>query len=223
MNRFETTQKNIVCLISGRGSNFGALLRAAQAEHWQQLLHAHFACVISNRADAIGLRVAQDAGVVTRVVDHQDHASREAFDAALAQAIDEYQPAVVVLAGFMRVLTASFVQRYEGRLINIHPSLLPSFPGLATHRQALAAGVRLHGATVHFVSAEVDAGAIIAQAAVPVLPGDTEELLAARVLSQEHLLLPRCVRWFLEGKIVLQDTQTVVNGIDPTQFAWMAA
>jgi len=195
--------KRIVCLISGRGSNLESILRTAEAEHWAADVPARVVAVISNRADAPGLRAAQAHRVPAVVIEHQRFASRDAFDAELAAAIDLHSPDLVVLAGFMRVLTSAFVDRYAGRLINIHPSLLPAFPGLATHRQALAAGVRVHGATVHFVSNVVDGGAIIAQAAVPILAGDTEETLADRVLQREHVLLPRCVRWLCEGRIVL--------------------
>lgn len=202
--------RNIVCLISGRGSNLAALLAAAREERWSSTLDARIAAVISNRRDAAGLQIAQAQGVPTEVVAHADFASRDAFDRALMVAIDAHQPALVVLAGFMRVLTAQFVARYAGRLINIHPSLLPSFPGLATHRQALAAGVRVHGATVHFVSHEVDGGAIIAQAVVPVRVDDDEEALAARVLAQEHRLLPRCVRLVLDGTVRLQEGRAQV-------------
>lgn len=193
--------KNIVCLISGRGSNLQALLNVAQAQDWPATLSTRIAAVISNRPQAAGLAFAQAAGIATQALDHTSFASREAFDTALAQAIDVHEPALVVLAGFMRVLTAPFVDHYRGRLINIHPSLLPSFPGLATHRQAIESGVRVHGATVHYVSAEVDAGAVIGQAVVPVQPDDTEDTLAARVLTHEHILLPRCVRLILEGKV----------------------
>lgn len=195
--------KNVVCLISGRGSNLGALLCAAQAQDWAATLQARVAAVISSREGAPGLQVAAQAGVPTQQCAPVAFAGREAFDAALMRAIDAHAPSLVVLAGFMRVLTGAFVAHYEGRLINIHPSLLPAFPGLATHRQALAAGVRVHGATVHFVSPELDAGPIIGQAAVPVLADDSEETLAARVLLQEHLLLPRCVRAVLEGRVRL--------------------
>lgn len=205
-----TTARNIVCLISGRGSNLDALLAAARDERWADALGARIACVISNRAEAAGLARAQAAGVPTQVLPHAGFASREAFDTALMQAIDAHRPSLVVLAGFMRVLTREFVAHYRGRLINIHPSLLPAFPGLATHRQALAAGVRVHGATVHFVSTEVDGGAIIGQAAVPVRADDSEESLAARVLAQEHRLLPRCVRLLLEGAITLADGRAQV-------------
>jgi phosphoribosylglycinamide formyltransferase-1 len=197
--------KNIVCLISGRGSNLEALLQAAEAQRWPHQLGAHVAGVISNRADAEGLQVAARHGVPAQVIDHRARASREAFEADLQKAIDAWQPALVVLAGFMRVLTDRFVEHFRGRMINVHPSLLPSFPGLATHRQALAAGVRVHGATVHFVSHEVDGGAIIAQAAVPVRCDDTEQTLAARVLAQEHQLLPRCVRMLLDGSLRWRD------------------
>lgn len=214
--------KNVVCLISGRGSNLEAILRASRDERWEAALEARVAAVISNRAQAPGLAIARRFGVPVQVIEHGRFASREAFDTALADAIDAHAPALVVLAGFMRVLTAHFVEHYEGRLINIHPSLLPLFPGLATHRKALAAGVRVHGATVHFVSNDVDAGAIIAQAAVPVLPDDTEEALAARVLAQEHRLLPRCVRWVIEGRVRLARGRAVVDGVDPAELALFA-
>ena len=193
--------KNIVCLISGRGSNLEALLNAARVQDWGTALSAQVTAVISNRADAAGLNFARAAGIATTALDHRGFASRELFDTALADEIDAHNPTLVVLAGFMRVLTAPFVERYRGRLINIHPSLLPAFPGLATHRQALTAGVRVHGATVHYVSADVDAGAIIGQAVVPVRPDDTEDTLASRVLTQEHVLLPRCGRLILEDKV----------------------
>jgi phosphoribosylglycinamide formyltransferase-1 len=203
--------RNIVCLISGRGSNLAALLAAASEERWAKTLDARIAAVISNKRDAAGLSLASAAGVATQVIPHAEYDSRDEFDRALIEAIDAHQPALVVLAGFMRVLTAQFVARYAGRLINIHPSLLPAFPGLATHRQALAAGVRVHGATVHFVSHEVDGGAIIAQAVVPVRADDSEESLAARVLEQEHRLLPRCVRLLLDGCVRLQDGRVQVS------------
>jgi phosphoribosylglycinamide formyltransferase-1 len=215
--------KNVVVLISGRGSNLEALLHTARVENWAERIPARVAAVISSRADAAGLAFAQAAGVPTQVLAHDRYASREAFDAALIDAIDAHEPALVVLAGFMRVLTAHFVERYLGRLINIHPSLLPAFPGLATHRQALAAGVRVHGCTVHFVSNRVDAGAIIGQAVVPVLPGDDESTLAARVLAQEHVLLPRCARLVLEGRARLVDGRTVVNSVPPAELSVLAA
>ncbi len=211
--------KRIVCLISGRGSNLESILRTAEAECWEARVPARVVAVISNRGDAAGLAHAATHGVPATVIEHQRFASREAFDESLAAAIDAYAPDVVVLAGFMRVLGASFVARYTGRLINIHPSLLPVFPGLATHRQALAAGVRVHGATVHFVSNEVDGGAIIAQAAVGVLPDDSEETLAARVLQREHMLLPRCVRWLCEERIELVNGRVAVRDLPPDALA----
>ncbi|MDL2358104.1 MAG: phosphoribosylglycinamide formyltransferase [Pseudomonadota bacterium] len=188
--------KNIVILISGRGSNMEAVVRAAQAEQWP----ARIAAVISNKADASGLAFAAGMGIATAVVPSNQFASRAEFDAALQQAIDVYSPDLVVLAGFMRILTAPFVAHYAGRMLNIHPSLLPAFPGLATHRQALEAGVAQHGATVHIVTAELDHGPVLAQAAVDVLPGDTEATLAARVLVQEHVLYPRAIRQFIDGQ-----------------------
>jgi phosphoribosylglycinamide formyltransferase-1 len=197
--------KRIVCLISGRGSNLESILRTAEDERWALEVPARVVSVISNRADAAGLAIASAHAVPVSVIDHRAYASREEFDAELAAMIEAQSPDVVVLAGFMRVLSGGFVARFAGRLINIHPSLLPAFPGLATHRRALAAGVRVHGATVHFVSSEVDGGAIIAQAAVAVLPGDSEEALAERVLHREHVLLPRCVRWLCEGRVALRE------------------
>ncbi|WP_341649061.1 phosphoribosylglycinamide formyltransferase [Thauera humireducens] len=186
--------KSIVILVSGRGSNMQAIVDAA-------IPGARIAAVISNRPDASGLAFAAERGIETAVVDHKAYADRAAFDQALAGCIDGYRPDLVVLAGFMRVLTDDFVRRYEGRLINIHPSLLPSFPGLHTHRRALEAGVRVHGATVHFVTATLDCGPIIVQAVVPVLPGDDEARLAARVLAQEHCIYPQAVRWFVDGRL----------------------
>ena len=191
--------KNIVILISGRGSNMEAIVRACAAEGWP----ARVAAVISNRADAAGLGFAQANGIATAVVDHKGFASREAFDQQLAEAIDAFRPDVVALAGFMRILTPGFVQRYEGRLVNIHPSLLPMFPGLHTHRRAIDAGCKVAGASVHFVTADLDHGPIIGQAVVPVRPGDTEQSLAARVLAQEHVLYPRAIRWLVEGALEL--------------------
>lgn len=188
--------KNLVILISGRGSNMEAILRASAAEHWPVTISA----VISNKADASGLKTAAAAGIATAVVEHKQYPDRDSFDAALATVIDEYAPDLVVLAGFMRILTPGFVQRYQGRLLNIHPSLLPSFPGLATHRQAIEAGVRFHGATVHFVTPVLDHGPIVEQAVVPVMDDDTEDTLAARVLQQEHIIYPRAVRDLLEGR-----------------------
>lgn len=196
--------KHIVVLISGRGSNLQALLDTARQEEWERRHALRVAAVLSNRADAPGLAFAREAGIPVRVLPHQAYAGREAFDAALGDAIEAYRPVVVVLAGFMRVLTHAFVERFAGRLINVHPSLLPAFPGLATHRQALLAGVRVHGATVHFVASAVDAGPIIAQGVVTVRPGDDEESLAQRVLAVEHRLLPRCVELVARGEVVLE-------------------
>lgn len=189
--------KNIVILISGGGSNMAAIVRAAQRDHWRERLSARIAAVVSNRPDAGGLAFAREQGIATEVVDHKAFDSREAFDAALALAIDRHQPALVVLAGFMRILTPGFVARYQGRLVNIHPSLLPAFPGLHTHQRAIEAGCRFHGATVHQVTAELDFGPILEQAVVPVLPGDDPQALAARVLTQEHLIYPRAIAQFL--------------------------
>lgn len=199
--------KNIVILISGRGSNMEAVVRAAQAEQWP----ARIAAVISNRADAQGLIFAAEHGIATAVVANKDYASREQFDAALQAVVDGFAPDLVVLAGFMRILTPPFVEHYAGRMLNIHPSLLPLFPGVATHRQALAAGVTEHGATVHFVTAELDHGPAVASATVPVLPGDTEESLSARVLVQEHLLYPRAIRLFIDDKLSVEHGQVRVD------------
>ena len=188
--------KNIVILISGRGSNMEAIVRA-------QIPGARIAAVIANRPDAAGLAFAAAHAIPAIVVDHKAYPSREAFDAALAESIDALAPDLVVLAGFMRVLTDGFVARYAGRLLNIHPSLLPSFPGLHTHQRALEAGVRVHGTTVHFVTPTLDCGPIVIQAVVPVLPGDDEAALAARVLEQEHRIYPQAVRWFVDGRLSL--------------------
>jgi phosphoribosylglycinamide formyltransferase 1 len=185
--------KKIVILISGGGSNMAAIVRAAQREGWRERLGAEVAAVVSNRADAGGLAFAREQGIATAVVDHKGFASRDAFDAELARVVDAHEPVLVVLAGFMRILTPGFVQRYAGRLLNIHPSLLPAFPGLHTHQRAIEMGCRFAGATVHHVTAELDHGPILEQAVVPVLPGDTAEALAARVLTQEHLIYPRAI------------------------------
>ncbi len=178
-----------------------AVVRAARAEQWP----ARIAAVISNKADAGGLAFAREHGIATAVVANKDFASRAEFDAALQQEIDKHAPDLVVLAGFMRILTPAFVAHYEGRMLNIHPSLLPLFPGLHTHQQALAAGERVHGATVHFVTAELDHGPVVAQAQVEVLAGDTEDTLAARVLVQEHQLYPRAIRLFIEDRLSIAD------------------
>jgi len=193
--------RNIVILISGRGSNMEAIVRAAQAEQWPTKITA----VISNRADAEGLVFAASQGIATAVVANKDFPSREEFDQALQATIDRFSPDLIVLAGFMRILTAPFVEHYTGRMLNIHPSLLPSFPGLATHNQALVAGVKVHGATVHFVTADLDHGPIVTQATVPVLAHDTEDTLSARVLAQEHIIYPRAVRWFVEGRLSIHN------------------
>ncbi|MEP7182557.1 MAG: phosphoribosylglycinamide formyltransferase [Betaproteobacteria bacterium] len=189
----------ITVLISGRGSNLAALLDAERAGR----LSGTVTAVVSNRADAAGLAIAAAHGVATAMVDHRAHPTREAFDAALATTVDAGAPDLVVLAGFLRILGPAFVQRYEGRLLNIHPSLLPLYPGLHTHRRALADGVRIHGCTVHFVTTDLDHGPIVAQGAVPVVDGDDETTLAARVLAVEHRVLPGAVRAFCEGRLVI--------------------
>ena len=198
--------KNIVVLVSGRGSNMEAIASACVAERWP----ARVAAVVANRADAEGLATARQLGIAAEVVDHRAFADREAFDAALAEAIDRHAPDVVALAGFMRILGRAFVARYAGRLVNVHPSLLPAFPGLHTHRRAIEAGCCVAGATVHFVTADLDHGPIVAQAAVPVLAGDDEAALAARVLAREHVLYPRALRWIVEGRVRV-DGQRVVQ------------
>jgi phosphoribosylglycinamide formyltransferase-1 len=195
---------SVVVLISGRGSNLQALLEAG----------IPVSAVVSNVAGAGGLAIAAKHGVPTLVVKHGDFSSREAFEEILAREIDRFGPKLVVHAGFMRIVTARYVEHYAGRAMNIHPSLLPAFTGLRTHERALAAGVKVHGCTVHFVTVELDAGPIIAQAAVPVLPGDTVESLSARVLKQEHLVYPRAVRWFLEGRIEIREGRVQVKGDD---------
>lgn len=193
--------KNIVILISGRGSNMEAIVRALETERWP----ARIAAVISNKADAKGLAFAQAHGIPTAVVPSKEFATRDAFDAVLRETIDAYQPDLVVLAGFMRILTAPFVEHYADRMLNIHPSLLPLFPGLHTHRQALEAGVVEHGATVHFVTAELDHGPSVLQARIPVLPGDTETALAERLLEKEHVIYPQAVRLFVEDRLRIED------------------
>ena len=194
----------IVVVISGRGSNLQALLDA----------HLPVSAVLSNRADAGGLVAAAAHGIPTRVVEHRGFATREAFDAALAAEIDRFAPRLVALAGFMRLLTPAFVERYRDRLLNIHPSLLPAFPGLNTHERALAAGVKLHGCTVHFVTPQLDHGPIVIQAAVRVRPDDSPASLAARVLRQEHVIYPRAAHWFLEGRLVIDSGRVSVAGND---------
>jgi phosphoribosylglycinamide formyltransferase-1 len=210
--------KNIVILISGRGSNMEAVVRAAETEKWP----ARIAAVISNKADAQGLAFAQACGIPTAVVASRDFATRAEFDAALQKVIDSYSPDLVVLAGFMRILTAPFVEHYTARMLNIHPSLLPLFPGLATHQQALDAGVTEHGATVHFVTAELDHGPAVAQARIPVLPGDTPQTLAERLLVQEHLLYPRAIRLVVEGRVSIENGEVCIAGDHPVDAAQLA-
>jgi phosphoribosylglycinamide formyltransferase-1 len=185
--------KNIVILISGGGSNMAAIVKTAKTQHWETALNAQVAAVLSNRADAAGLQWAKEQGIKTEHIDHKSFGSREAFDQALMQRIDAFYPSLVVLAGFMRILTADFVNHYAGRLVNIHPSLLPAFTGLHTHQRAIEAGCKFAGATVHRVTAELDVGPILAQAVVPILDTDTETSLAARVLTQEHLIYPQVI------------------------------
>ena len=192
--------KNIVVLLSGQGTNMDAIVRACAAEGWS----ARIAAVVSNRADAAGLALARGHGIATLVVDHKTFAERDAFDAALADAVQSFVPDLLVLAGFMRILGPAFVRRFEGRMLNVHPSLLPVFPGLHTHRRAIEAGCKLAGATVHFVTPALDHGPIIAQAVVPVLPGDTAATLAARVLAREHLLYPLAVGWCVKGLLRIE-------------------
>jgi phosphoribosylglycinamide formyltransferase-1 len=208
--------KKLVILISGRGSNMEAIIRACADEGWA----AQVAAVIANRPDAAGLAFAASHGIATAVVDHRQFPDRDSFDAALAKEIDSFAPDLVALAGFMRVLTAGFVDHYAGRMLNVHPSLLPSFPGLKTHQQALDAGVRLHGASVHFVTSQLDHGPIVAQAAVPVEAGDTPATLAERVLATEHIIYPRAVRWFVEGRLALDGLRVTLT---PSEPQWLFA
>lgn len=212
------TTIDAVVLISGRGSNLTALLAAADAGQ----LRARIVGVISNRPGALGLQSAAAQGIVTRVVDHRQFAERAQFDAALAEAIDAFNPQLVILAGFMRILGETFVRHYQGRLLNIHPSLLPAYPGLDTHRRALADGVRIHGCTVHFVTPALDHGPVIIQAAVPVLDDDDEATLAARVLAQEHRIYPQAVRWFAEGRLQLQDSRVRLHAAQDDAAALIA-
>jgi phosphoribosylglycinamide formyltransferase-1 len=208
--------KKLVILISGRGSNMEAIVRACASEGWP----ARVAAVIANRPDAVGLAFAASHGIATAVVDHRQFPDRDSFDAALAEQIDAFTPDLVVLAGFMRVLTPRFVDHYSGRMLNVHPSLLPSFPGLKTHQQALDAGVRLHGASVHFVTSKLDHGPIVLQSAVPVEADDTAETLAARVLVTEHIIYPRAVRWFVEGRLALDGSRVTLT---PSEPQWLFA
>lgn len=203
----------VVILVSGRGSNMEALIRARDSG----FLPLEIAAVISNRSDAAGLATAAAHGIPTLVVPHVQHATRQGFDAALAREIDGIAPSLVVLAGFMRILTPEFVGRYAGRLVNIHPSLLPAFPGLHTHARALAAGCKVHGATVHFVTPELDHGPIIIQAVVPVLPDDDEARLAARVLAQEHVIYPQALAWIAAGQLLTEGGRVRVNDVNACQ------
>jgi len=207
--------KRIVVLISGRGSNLEAIVRTAREEGWPARVEA----VVSNRADAAGIAWARGLGIETAVLDHRAYPERARFDEALAALVDRWQPDAVALAGFMRILGPAFVQRHEGRLLNVHPSLLPAFPGLHTHRRALEAGCKLAGATVHFVTAELDHGPIVAQAVVPVLPGDDEARLAARVLEREHAMYPRALRWLLDGELLVE--QGVVRHRGGASQLWL--
>ncbi|MDP1901723.1 MAG: phosphoribosylglycinamide formyltransferase [Rubrivivax sp.] len=193
--------KRIVILISGRGSNMEAIVQRCAEQGWP----AQVAAVVANRAEAQGLQFAAAHGIATAVVDHKAFATREAFETELARVIDGFEPDLLVLAGFMRILGAAFVRHYEGRMLNIHPSLLPAFPGLHTHRRALQAGCKAVGATVHFVTPELDHGPIVMQSVVPVRPGDDEHTLAERVLATEHVIYPQAIRWFVQGKLQLED------------------
>ncbi|UUA73046.1 phosphoribosylglycinamide formyltransferase [Cellvibrio sp. QJXJ] len=201
-------QLRVVVLISGSGSNLQALIDGANSGE----LPIEIAAVISNRPDVFGLTRAKDAGIVTQVLDHKGFASRETFDAALMQTIDHYQPDLVVLAGFMRILTPEFTRHYLGRMLNIHPSLLPKFQGLHTHQRALDAGESHHGVTVHFVTAELDGGPAAIQARVPVLPGDDATQLAKRVQRQEHIIYPLAIKWFAQGHLVMHEGKALLNG-----------
>ncbi|HEY3634112.1 MAG TPA: phosphoribosylglycinamide formyltransferase [Caldimonas sp.] len=207
--------KNIVILVSGRGSNMEAIVRACADEGWD----GRVAAVLSNRADAAGLAFARARGIAAEVVEHRAFATRDGFDAALAERIERHGADVVALAGFMRILGAEFVRRFDGRLVNIHPSLLPAFPGLHTHRRAIDAGCKASGATVHFVTADLDHGPIIGQAVVPVLADDSEDALAARVLAQEHVLYPRAIRWLVEGSLERRGS-VVVQTRGEAQLLW---
>lgn len=207
--------KRIVILISGRGSNMVSILETVASG----ALPVQVAAVFSNRVDAAGLDVARSRGIRAEALDHRSYADRAAFDAAMVQLIDACVPDLVVLAGFMRILSDAFVEHYAGRLINIHPSLLPSFPGLHTHRQALEAGVRIHGCSVHFVTPQLDHGPIIVQAAVPVHEADDEATLAARVLAQEHVIYPVAIRWFVEGRLALVDGKVRLGQLSSTSSA----
>ena len=199
----------VVVLLSGRGSNFEAIVAAH--------LPIEIVAVISNQPAAAGLEFARTQGLVALALDHTAYPSREVFDAALADTIERHAPDLVVLAGYMRILSPAFIARFEGRLLNIHPSLLPAFPGLKTHQRALTEGVKIHGCTVHFVTAQLDHGPIVMQAAVPVLPDDTAATLAARVLHQEHRIYPQAIRWFAEGRLIKVDGCVNLCGLAASQ------
>ena len=207
--------KNIVILISGRGSNMQAIVEAG-------IPGARVAAVISNRPDALGLVWARERGIPAVALDHKQFPDRQAFDVALAREIDRHQPDLVVLAGYMRILTEGFVGHYAGRMLNIHPSLLPAFTGLHTHERTIAAGVKIAGCTVHFVTAELDHGPIVVQAAVPVQQGDTADTLAARILKQEHRIYPQAVRWFVEGRVHIADGRVELTGSELPEAALLA-
>jgi len=211
--------KRIVVLISGSGSNLQAIIDACQLGR----LKAEIVAVLSNKADAFGLQRAQQAGIATASLAIGDYADREAFDQALRQQIDSYRPDLVVLAGYMRILSAPFVTHYRGRLLNIHPSLLPKYPGLHTHRRAIESGDSQHGASVHFVTEQLDGGPVILQAAIPVLPQDTEQELAKRLLGKEHLIYPQVIQWWIEGRVALRDDQAWLDGkpLGPTGAEFM--
>lgn len=211
--------KNIVILISGRGTNMQAIVQACAAQSWP----ARIAAVLSNRPDAPGLKFAAAQGIPVGVVDHRQYPDRASFDKALAKAIDAHVPDLVVLAGFMRILTPEFVEHYAGRMLNIHPSLLPSFPGLHTHQQALEAGVKVHGASVHFVTDALDHGPIVLQAAIEVGPDDTPDTLAERLLPCEHHIYPRAVRWFVEDRLRVRDGVVHVEPPEPQLMIALAA
>lgn len=208
---FAPTRCRIVVLISGRGSNLEAIIKAIR----DGALPADLCTVISNKTEAPGLDIARKYGIRTAIVDNRSYTDRTAFDHALMQSIDAQRPDLIVLAGFMRVLGNEFIDHYAGRLINIHPSLLPAFPGLRTHERALAEGAKFHGATVHFVTRDIDSGPIIVQSAVPVMPGDTIESLSERVLHEEHRIYPLAIQWFAQGRLTIRDGEVLVDGSSP--------
>lgn len=212
MSHDVTEPLRVVALISGRGSNLQALIDAAAAGD----ISARIVAVISNRSDAAGLQRAEEAGIPTAVVDHEAHGDRDSYDRALQDTIDHYTPDLVVLAGFMRILSDGFVEHYTGRMMNIHPSLLPKYRGLHTHERAIEAGDSISGASVHFVTRELDGGPVILQAQVPVEPGDTPDTLAARVLTQEHRIYPLAVQWFAAGRLGIEDTRVTLDGLPLT-------